>query len=78
MPKYSPVTFDAQPVEKGGEVLGYVVAGFFTRKQLETLRNFVDDDQYERSKKWRGEYQEMAKAMVNAVDGALRGQREDD
>ncbi|GAA5165862.1 hypothetical protein GCM10011366_04610 [Ornithinimicrobium tianjinense] len=73
MPKYSPVTFDAQPVEKGGEVLGYVVSGFFTRKQLETLRNFVDDDKYERSKKWRGEHQEMAKAMVNAVDGALQG-----
>ncbi|MGD8202280.1 hypothetical protein ACQE98_16695 [Ornithinimicrobium sp. W1679] len=78
MPKYSPVTFNAQPVEKGGEVLGYVVSGFFTRKQLETLRNFVDDDKYERSKKWRGEYQEMAKAMVNAVDGALQGQREND
>ncbi|MGC5583828.1 hypothetical protein [Ornithinimicrobium sp. W1665] len=72
------MTFDAQPVEKGGEVLGYVVSGFLTRKQLETLRSFVDDDNYERSKKWRGGYQEMAKAMVSAIDGALEGQPEVD
>lgn len=71
MPRYSPVTFSALPVEMGADSLGYVVSGFLTRNQLETLRWFVDNEDYKRSKKWRGEYQEMAKAIVAAVDGAL-------
>jgi hypothetical protein len=71
MPKYSAVTFGVQPVAKDGRVSGYVVAGFFTKKQLETLRELVDSSEYKRTKKWRGEYQEMAQAIVNAVTDAL-------
>lgn len=52
------------------EGLGYVVSGFLTRNQLDILGEFVDTQDYVRPKKWRGEYQEMAKAIVNAIDGA--------
>lgn len=69
MPKYSGVTFAVQPVEVDGDVSGYVVSGFMTSNQLATLREFVDSETYERSKRWRGEYQEMAKAIVSAIDG---------
>ena len=69
MPRYSGVTFSVQPVEQGGYVSGYVVAGFLTKNQLETLRDLVDSEEYERSKKWRGEYLEMARAIVHAIDG---------
>jgi hypothetical protein len=69
MPRYSGVTFSVQPVEHGGDVSGYVVAGFLTKNQLETLRGLVDSEEYERSKKWRGEYLEMARAIVHAIDG---------
>lgn len=71
MPKYSGVTFTVQPVEKSGRVSGFVVAGFLTKKQLEVLRNFVDDEEYQRTKKWRGEYMEMARAIVGAIDNAI-------
>ncbi|WP_289020123.1 hypothetical protein [uncultured Ornithinimicrobium sp.] len=71
MPRYSPVTFNAQRVEQGEDVLGYVVSGFLTESQLATLRQLVDSDEYERSKKWRGAYQEMARAIVDGVDSAL-------
>ena len=70
MPRYSGVTFNVQPVETKGKVSGYVVSGFLTKKQLETLRNFVDDADYKKTSKWRGEYQEMALAIVNAIDKA--------
>jgi hypothetical protein len=69
MPKYSGVTFSVQPVEKAGKVSGFVVAGFLSKKQLQVLRNFVDDEEYARTKKWRGEYMEMARAIVTAIDG---------
>lgn len=68
MPRYSAVTFNVQEVEKGGRTLGFVVSGFFTKKQLSELRNMVDSEDYERSKKYRGEYLEMARAIVTAVD----------
>ena len=68
MPEYSGVTFNVQPVEITGKVAGYVVSGFFTKNQLATLRNLVDSPDYKRSTKWRGEYLEMARAIVNAVD----------
>lgn len=71
MPRYSDVTFSVQPVGKVGRPSGIVVSGFLSKKQLETLREFVDHDEHQRSKKWRGEYQEMAKAIVGAIDGAL-------
>ena len=71
MPRYSGFTFSVQPVEKSGRVSGYVVSGFFSKKQLEALRFMVDNEEYARSKKWRGEYQELAKAMIAAVDKAL-------
>ena len=70
MPRYSGVTFAVQPVEVNGDVSGYVVSGFVSKNQLDTLREFVNADGYDKSKKWRGEYQELAKAMINAIDGA--------
>lgn len=70
MPRYSGVTFGVQPVEDNGSVSGYVVSGFVSKNQLDTLREFVDNDEYERTKKWRGEYQELAKAIVGAIDDA--------
>lgn len=71
MPRYSGVTFNVQPVEKQGKVSGYVVSGFLTTKQLAEFRALVDSPEYKRSKKWRGEYMEMAQAIVNAVDKVL-------
>jgi hypothetical protein len=71
MPKYSAVTFSAQPVESGGKTSGFVVSGFLSKKQLLALRSLVDSADYQRSTKWRGEYQEMAKVIVGAVDEAL-------
>ena len=43
-----------------------------TAKQLETMRELMDSLDYERTKKWRGECQELARAIVGAVDAALR------
>ncbi|MEO7061336.1 MAG: hypothetical protein ABI083_16570, partial [Lapillicoccus sp.] len=65
-----------QPVEVGGKVSSYVVSdyvvsGFMNKKQLETLRELVDTDKYEKSSRWRGQYLEMARAIVSAIDGAL-------
>lgn len=71
MPRYSGVTFAVQPVEVGGKVSGYVVSGFVTQKQLRELRGFVDSDEYKKSSRWRGQYLEMARALVTAIDGAL-------
>jgi hypothetical protein len=71
MPKYSGVTFAVQPVEKGGRISGYVVSGFMSKDQLTELRGFVDSEEYKKSKRWRGQYLEMAKAIVNAIDGAV-------
>lgn len=70
MPRYSGVTFAVQPVDVEGSVSGYVVSGFVSKNQLDTLRELVDNDEYERTKRWRGEYQELAKAIVGAIDGA--------
>lgn len=70
MPKYSGVTFNVQPVEKNGKISGYVVSGFLTKKQLVEFRKLVDSPDYKRSKMWRGEYMEMAQAIVKAVDKA--------
>lgn len=72
MPRYSPVTFAVQPVEEDGKNLGYVVSGFLTSNQLDTLKELVDSDDYERSKRWRGEYLEMARAIVSAIDEQRR------
>ena len=68
MPKYSGVNFSVKAVEKNGKISGYVVSGFLTSNQLKELRNLVDSEEYKRSKMWRGEYQEMARAIVNAID----------
>ena len=70
MPRYSGVTFNVQPVERQGRVSGFVVSGFLTKKQLVEFRNLVDNADYKRSKIWRGEYMEMAQAIVKAVDKA--------
>jgi hypothetical protein len=71
MPKLSGVTFAVQPVETDGKTSGFVVSGFMTKAQLEALRDLVDNEEYERSKRWRGTYQEMAKAIVSGIDNAL-------
>jgi hypothetical protein len=71
MPKYSGVTFSVQPVKKNGRLAGFVLSGFLTKNQLTELRNMVDSPDYKRTKKWRGEYQEMAQAVVTAVDEAV-------
>jgi hypothetical protein len=71
MPKYSGVNFSVQPAERDGVVLGFVISGFLTKEQLQALREIVDSPDYERSKRWRGEYQEMAKAIVEGVDKGL-------
>jgi hypothetical protein len=68
MPKYSGVTFNVQSVERQGKVSGYVVSGFLGKKQLTEFRKLVDSPDYKRSAMWRGEYMEMAKAIVKAVD----------
>jgi len=71
MPRYSGVTFGVQPVEQDGVVSGYVISGFLTTKQLGALRDIVDSHDYVRSKKWRGEFQEMAKAIIEGIDEGL-------
>jgi hypothetical protein len=71
MPRYSGVTFSVQPIEKRGKVSGYVVSGFLTKRQLAELRRMVDSEEYKRTKMYRGEYQEMALAIVKAVDANL-------
>jgi hypothetical protein len=71
MPKYSGVTFNVQPVERDGVVSGYVISGLLTKEQLKALREIVDSPDYERSKKWRGEFQEMAKAIIQGIDEGL-------
>lgn len=72
MPRYSAVTFNVQPVREGNLVHGYVVSGYVTKDQLAALRDLVDSEEYERSKKWRGQYQELAKAMTSAIDTGLQ------
>jgi hypothetical protein len=71
MPKYSGVTFSVQPAEKDGKVLGFIISGFLTKVQLKALRGMVDSLDYERTKMWRGSYQEMAKAIVKGIDNGL-------
>ena len=74
MPRYSGVTFNVQPVEKQGKVSGYVVSGFLSKAQLSALPDMVDNVDtkgYKRSARWRGEFGEMAKAMIEAVNKAL-------
>jgi hypothetical protein len=75
MPRYSGVTFSVQPVERDGVVSGYVISGFLTEEQLKALRAIVDSPDYERSKRWRGEFQEMAKAIIEGVDKGLETAR---
>lgn len=72
MPKYSGVTFNVHPVEKAGKVSGYVVSGFMTKDQLTHLRGLVDTPEYKGSKMWRGEYQELGQAIVQAVNGIAK------
>jgi len=70
MPRYSGVTFNVQPVEQQGKISGYVVSGFLTKKQLAEFRDLVDSPDYERSARWRGQYKEMAQAIIKAVEEA--------
>lgn len=65
------MTFSAQPVEQDGQLSGFVVSGFVSKNQLETMRELVDSESYSRTTRWRGEYQELAKAIVGAVDDQL-------
>lgn len=69
MTKFEP-TFSAQPVRADDEVQGYLVSGFLSTEQLTKFRAFIDEDGYDKSKRWRGEYQQIAKALITAIDGA--------
>ena len=71
MPKHSGATFSVQPVETNGDISGFVVSGFFNQSQLEALRDLIDTAEYERSKRWRYQYQEMAKAIVTAINDTI-------
>ena len=68
MPKNSAVTFGIREARRGGEVVGYVLSGFVTPEQLGALRDLIDNEDYQRTKRWRGQYQELAKALVEAID----------
>lgn len=61
-------TFHVQPVEHGGKTESYVVSGLVNETQLTELRRLVDSANYKRSKRWRGQYQELAKSIVEAID----------
>jgi hypothetical protein len=55
----------------GGNLNGYVLSGYLSPHQLVALRELVDNNEYESSKRWRGQYQELARALVNAIDQAM-------
>ena len=48
----------------------YIVLGIVNKKQLETLAEVFDQP----SRSWRGQYQAMAKAIVNACSASLEMQ----
>jgi hypothetical protein len=47
----------------------FVLLGIFTKKQLETLMKGLNEDYEERATGWRGQYQALAKAIVEAYKG---------
>jgi hypothetical protein len=47
----------------------YILLGVFTKKQMETLMQGLQEDYAERATGWRGQYQALAKAIVAAYEG---------
>lgn len=68
MPKNSAVTFGIQEAKQGEDIVGYVLSGLVTRDQLGALRDLIESEEYPRTKRWRGQYQELAQALVGAID----------
>jgi hypothetical protein len=46
----------------------FVLLGVFTKKQLETLMHGLHEEYEERASGWRGQYQALAKAIVQAYE----------
>lgn len=46
----------------------YILLGVFTRKQLGTLMQGLNESYKVRATGWRGQYQALAKAIVDAYD----------
>ncbi len=63
MAKPEPTTVTIAPTSEGQ----YLVAALLTRKQLVELARLLEEP----ARVWRGQYQSMAKAIVEAVDEAL-------
>jgi hypothetical protein len=70
MPQYSGVTSSVQEVEQEDSRLGYVISSFGSKNQLAELRNFLAHGDHDLSTRWRGEYHELAKALIRAIDSA--------
>jgi len=51
----------------------FVLLGVFTKKQLETLMQGLQEDYEERASGWRGQYQALAKAIVEAYKNLEMG-----
>ena len=68
MPKNSAVTFGIQEAKHGEEVVGSLLSGLVTKDQLGALRDLIDSEDYQRTKRWRGQFQELAIALVGAID----------
>jgi len=46
----------------------FVLLGVFTKKQLKTLMQGLEEDYEDRANGWRGQYQALAKAIVSAYE----------
>ena len=68
MPKNSDITFSVQPVKKNGRVSGYVVAGFFTKKQLAALHSMIDSVDYIRKEKLKLDIKSIGESMKEALN----------
>ncbi len=44
----------------------FVLLGVFTKKQLETLMSGLNEDYEDHATGWRGQYQALAKAIIEA------------
>jgi hypothetical protein len=59
-----PTVFQITKVDKDK----FVLLGVFTRKQLETFMKGLHEDYEERATGWRGQFQALAKAIVEAYE----------
>lgn len=51
----------------------FVLLGVFTKKQLDTLMQGLQEEYEERASGWRGQYQALAKAVVSAYENWKNG-----